>query len=253
MSLFRLENVVHTYRQRGTARNFEALRVQELSIERGEVLTVLGPNGSGKSTLLELAAFLQRPGSGRVLLDGIDPWQTGGELAARRRCPILLQQTTLFATSVLKNVMLPLQIHGLNRAEARKRASEAIELVRLSDLLRRRHNEMSVGQKRRVALARVLALRSPVVLLDEPTASLDLESERLIETIIRDINRERGTTVIMASHNHSQAVELSTRIVTLVAGRLIPGAPEVALPDSMRRADVPLPENTTGAEDNDIE
>jgi len=235
MSLLRLENVVQRHVERRTGRAFEALRVRELSVEAGEILAVVGPNGSGKSTLLEALAFLVRPSSGRAFLDGVDAWQDGKALWARRCVPMLLQGTYLFTGSVQDNVMYGLRVRGTGRAESRQRAEQALHTVGLAELVRRRHAELSGGERRRVALARLLALDSPVIVLDEPTAGLDHESERLIEDVIRSINRERGTTVIMASHNHRQAVGLSTRMVSLIDGKLMPVNLDNLLSGTMRR------------------
>jgi len=222
MSLLQLENVVQRHRERRTGRELEALRVRELSVEAGEVLAVVGPNGSGKSTLLEALAFLVRPSSGRALLDGVDAWRDGKALWARRRVPMLLQRTYLFAGSVRDNVLYGLRVRGVGRAESGRRAEQALHRVGLAELALRRHSELSGGERRRVALARLLALESPVIVLDEPTAGLDRESEKLIEDLIGEINAERGTTVIMASHNFRQSVELSTRMLSLIDGKLMP-------------------------------
>jgi tungstate transport system ATP-binding protein len=235
MSLLQLENVVQRYRERRTGREFEALRVHELAVEAGEVLAVVGPNGSGKSTLLEALAFLVRPSSGRALLDGVDAWREGKALWARRRVPMLLQRTYLFAGSVLDNVLYGLHVRGVGRTESKSCAENALQTVGLGELAHRRHSELSGGERRRVALARLLAVDSPVIVLDEPTAGLDRGSEKLIEDLIGQINRERGTTVIMSSHNFRQAVELSTRMVSLIDGKLMPVSLDNLLFGVMRR------------------
>jgi len=129
MSFLRLENVIQQYREQRTGLEFEALRVHELSVEAGEIVTVVGPNGSGKSTLLEILACLIRPSSGRVLFNDSDIWAHGKALWARRQCPMLLQKTVLFSTSVLKNVTFGLRVRGVARAEAVQRAEAALELV----------------------------------------------------------------------------------------------------------------------------
>jgi len=220
--LLRLENVVQRHLERTSGRSFEALRVHELNVAAGEILSIVGPNGSGKSTLLEVMSFLNRPDEGRILLDGTDMWEAGTSLTARRQIPLLLQRTVLFSGSVLKNVMFGLHARGLPAAEARRRSLDALELTGLQHLAQRRQNELSGGEKRRVALARVLALDSQAIVLDEPTAGLDRESEAVMEELIKTVNRERGTTIVMASHNYRQAIALSTRRVTLIQGKLIP-------------------------------
>lgn len=237
MTRLRLENVVQRYREEKTGRTFDALRVQELAVEPGEVVSLVGPNGSGKSTLLETLAFLNPPDEGRVLLAGNDPWQGGAALAARRRVPLLLQQTVLFSTSVLRNVMFGLRTRGLRHSDAEERAHSALELVGMDHLAHRRHAELSGGERRRVALARVLALESNCIVLDEPTAGLDAQSEQMIEDLIRRLNTEHGTTVVMASHNVQQAEKLSTRIVTLLDGKLIPMHLDNLLFGTMSRAE----------------
>ncbi len=223
MSLFELEHLVQRYRHRAAGCWVDALRVSALKVERGEVLAVLGANGSGKTTLLETLAFLRRPSEGRLLLEASDAWAVDGGLAARRRCPALLQKTVLFSTSVLRNVTFGPRMLGLNPDLTLGRAREALAAVGLEGFEDRRHDELSGGEARRVALARVLALEPEVMVLDEPTAGLDAESSNRVESLIRRLNRERGTTVILASHSLKRALTLATRVVTLVDGCLVDG------------------------------
>jgi energy-coupling factor transporter ATP-binding protein EcfA2 len=221
VSVLELQRVVRSYEHRAEGHQVEVLRAPGLKVGRGEIVAVLGANGSGKSTLLETLAFLQRPCEGRVLLDGADPWAEERSLQARRRCPALLQKTVLFSTSVLDNVMAGPRWAGVARPAARDRARRALEAVDLASLERRSHTELSGGEARRVALARVLALESEVLVLDEPTAGLDAESSHRVAGLIRQLNRDRGTTVIMASHSLERAVSLAHRVVTLVDGLLV--------------------------------
>jgi ABC-type sulfate/molybdate transport systems ATPase subunit len=204
-----------------SGRPVEALRVASLDVRPGEILAVVGPNGSGKSTLLETMAFLARPDEGRILLDDRDVWAEGESLAARRRCPMLLQRTVLFKTSVLGNVMYGLRARGVRRAEARRRAEHVLRSTRLDGLARRTHRELSGGERRRVALARLLALEPEILLLDEPTAHVDHANAQLIEEIIRHLHATTGMTVILASHDFRQAESLADRVVTLVDGQLL--------------------------------
>ena len=234
MCRYRLENVVRRYRESRSGRSIEALWVGHLDVKAGEILAVVGHNGSGKSTLLETMAFLQRPDEGAVLLDGQDPWMQKAHLPARRRCPMLLQNTVLFGTTVLKNVMYPLRMRGVSRAEARRRAREVLRLVRLESLAGRGSRELSGGERRRVALARLLVLKPETLLLDEPTGHVDHANEQLIEELIRDLHAGTGMTVILASHNIRQAATLADRMVTLVAGRLIDGTIDNLLSGTLR-------------------
>lgn len=235
MDRYALSNIVQRYRESRTGRSVEALRVPRLDVEAGEILAVVGPNGSGKSTLLETMAFLQRPQTGQILLDGRDAWAERNPLAARRRCPILLQRTVLFKTTVLGNVMYGLRVRGLKRSAARRRAETVLRLVRLETLADRRHRELSGGERRRVALARLLALEPEILLLDEPTAHVDHANEHLIEEVIRDLHARTGMTVVLASHDARQAMALAGRVVTLVDGRLISGTMDNLFCGTLRR------------------
>jgi len=237
MSLLELTNVVERHTEERTGRSVEAVRVHNLSVEPGEILSLVGPNGAGKSTLLEVMAFVRRPTEGCVRLDGVDVWKEGRGLWARRRTPMLLQRTLLFSGSVMSNVLYGLRVRNIGRAASRRRAAEALRLVDMLSLAHRAHFELSTGERQRVALARLLALESDILILDEPTASLDRRSERLIENIIRTVNRDIGATVIMASHNLRQALALSTRLITLIDGKVIPANLDNLFFGTMRRID----------------
>ena len=223
MCRYVLQDVVQRYRESRTGRSVEALQVPRLDVKAGEILAVVGHNGSGKSTLLETMAFLHKPSAGTILLDGRDVWAEKASLAARRRCPILLQRAVLFKTTVRKNVAYGLRMRGLGRREAYRRAEAVLRLVRLGPLAHRGHRELSGGERRRVALARLLALEPEILLLDEPTAHVDHANEQLIEELIRDLHTRTDMTVVLASHNARQAMALADRVVTLVDGQLVFG------------------------------
>jgi len=223
MQRYVLDNVVRRYRQTRTGAVADVLRLKRLEVSTGEILAVVGANGSGKSTLLETMAFLERPDEGRILLDGRDVWSDRDPLAARRRCPMLLQRTVLFRTTVLRNVMYSLRLRGIARQEARRRALTVLRAAGLEALAERTRRELSGGERRRVALARILALEPDVLLLDEPTAHVDRANARLIEDAIRDLHARSDMTVIIATHNISQAFGLADRVVTLVDGLLFSG------------------------------
>ncbi|MEE8451975.1 MAG: ABC transporter ATP-binding protein [Thermoguttaceae bacterium] len=237
MERYQLEGIVRQYRESGTGRMVDALRVTQLEVKPGEILAVVGHNGSGKSTLLETMAFLHKPDEGRILLDGQDVWAEGKPLDARRRCPILLQKTVLFKTSVLKNVMYGLRLRGLRRDEAGRRAENVLRLVGLERLAHRRHRELSGGERQRVALARALVLEPEILLMDEPTAHVDRANELLIEEVIREMHARTGMTVVMAGHNARQAMTLADRIVTMLSGRLIEGTMDNLFTGTLRAED----------------
>jgi len=208
--------------------------VLSLEVGPGEILAVVGPNGSGKSTLLETMAFLERPDEGRILLDGSDVWEQRRTLAARRRCPMLLQRDVLFKTTVLKNVMYGLRARGISRVEARRKAEHVLRLVQMEKLARRTHRELSGGERRRVALARILALEPETLLLDEPTAHVDYSNAQLIEEIVRRLHAATGMTVIVASHDLRQAQSMANRVVTLLDGQLFLGTLDNLLTGTLR-------------------
>jgi ABC-type sulfate/molybdate transport systems ATPase subunit len=208
--------------------------VPALEVAAGEILGVVGPNGSGKSTLLETLAFLSKPDEGRVLLDGQDVWAERKSLDARRRCPMLLQHTVLFKTSVLRNVMYGMRAAGMGRAQARKRAENVLRDVQLDGLAHRTHRELSGGERQRVALARLLALEPQVLLLDEPTAHVDFSNAQLIEATIQQLHATTGMTVILASHDVRQAQTLADRIVTMLDGQLFCGTMDNLLTGRIR-------------------
>lgn len=237
MQRYVLENVVRRYRQSRGAVDVDVLRLTRLEVSAGEILAVVGANGSGKSTLLETMAFLNRPDEGRVLLDGRDVWADRSQLDARRRCPMLLQKTVLFRTTVIRNVMYPLRLRGVPRREARRRASVVLRAAGLEALAQRNRRELSGGERRRVALARILALKPAVLLLDEPTAHVDRANARLIEDAVRDLHARGDMTVVIATHNISQAFGLADRVVTLVDGILFPGTMDNLFTGTLRAQD----------------
>ena len=195
----------------------------DFQIDPAERVCLLGRNGSGKSTLLELMAFLERPEEGVVRLDGEDVWASGSTFAARRRCPMLLQRTVLFKTSVIKNVMYGLRLRGVAGDQLRSRAEQVLRMARLDSLANRSYRELSGGERQRTALARLLVLEPDVLLLDEPTTYVDLHNGLLIEGIIQELHARTGCTIIMASHSFRQAKALANRVVTLVDGQLLSG------------------------------
>jgi len=216
----RLENISCRYQESASGKPVEALSVRFLDVAPGEIMAVSGPNGSGKSTLLETISFLRQPEEGRVLVDGWDPRRENRLLEARQRIPILLQKTVLFSMTVAANVAYGLKIRKIPPAETARRVAAALETIGMERLSHRRHNELSFGEKRRVALARILVLDAPVMVLDEPFAGVDPESANLAREAIRHANLELGTTVMLSCHNPGEASSLTARIVNISGGKL---------------------------------
>lgn len=198
----------------------KALDEVYLNVEQGEILTLLGPNGSGKTTLLKIMAGLEPQSDGVSLFDGVEV-EPSNVASVRRRATMVFQKTILFRGSVFENVAYGLRIRGLSSTELDKKIMEALDLVRLSHLKARQARDLSGGEQQRLSLARAIALGCDVVLLDEPTANLDPDSLIIIKDVIRRLNGERGTTIVIATHNLQQAEDLSHRILLLREGRVV--------------------------------
>jgi len=200
-----------------------ALRGLDLVVEAGEFMSVMGPSGSGKSTLLNLVGCLDTPTEGTVLLDGVDVTQVRrSRLAAIRRQKIglVFQQFNLLShLTALENVILPLRYTEMGRREARERAAQLLEHVGLGDRMAHRPLEMSGGEQQRVAVARALVNRPAIVLADEPTGELDSATADEIMALLRTLNRE-GQTFIIVTHNPQVAAQ-TARTVHLHDGRIV--------------------------------
>jgi tungstate transport system ATP-binding protein len=194
------------------------LSIAQLEIERGQVFCVVGPSGAGKSTLLRLLNFLESPTSGTLCFDGI---RLNGNVAldVRRRVTTVFQKPILLHGTVEQNVAYGLRVRGIKHSASR--TAQALEQVGLADLARASARTLSGGETQRVALARAIVIEPEVLLLDEPTANLDPYNISLIEKIVSDLNRERGTTIVMVTHNVFQAKRLAQRAMLLLGGRSI--------------------------------
>jgi putative spermidine/putrescine transport system ATP-binding protein len=192
--------------------------VDEVSLEvaEGELLTILGPSGSGKTTLLTMIAGLTEPSSGRILIGGQD---VTGLPPAARNIGLVFQSYALFPhMSVAGNVAFPLEVRSMSRAEIGRRVEEALRMVRLEGLERRRPHEISGGQQQRVALARATVFTPAILLLDEPLAALDRKLREEVQVELRELQRRLGVTTVLVTHDQEEALSLSDRIVVLDRG-----------------------------------
>jgi tungstate transport system ATP-binding protein len=213
--LYRLEDLAFSYP--GSAFTLE---IDALEVRAGEVLALVGPNGAGKTTLLGLLSFLLQPGRGRLEFLGRDPWAGGdGALAARRDTVLVSHHPFLFKGTVAGNVGFGLRIRRIPDAERASRVREALALVDLDGWGGRSVAGLSAGQAQRVALARALVLRPRVLLLDEPTANLDAGLIARTEAFLREAGQAWGATVVLSTHNFSQASRLAGHILYLSEGR----------------------------------
>jgi tungstate transport system ATP-binding protein len=194
------------------------LSLPSLTVHEGERLALVGPSGAGKSTLLRLLNFLEAPTSGSIRFRGQDVPRGAAPIELRRQVTTVFQRPVLLEADVTANARYGLQLRGL-RSDAAVRA--LLERVGLGPLMHAPARRLSAGEMQRVALARALVINPAVLLLDEPTANLDPYNISLIEDIVRQHNRERGTTVVLVTHNVFQARRLADRVGLMLAGRLI--------------------------------
>jgi tungstate transport system ATP-binding protein len=213
--LFELRNLKKTYDGR------TVLDLERLSLDRGKIISLLGPNGAGKTTLLEIMAFLSSPSSGEVWFDQEEVDFTASKLIHLRRKVVLVeQQSILFTTKVWKNVAFPLRIRGTPKARRERIVEDLLDLVGMGGFRHAKAHKLSGGETQRVAIARALACSPEVILLDEPTANVDVENQIAIERIIQEINQTKGISVIFTTHNMIQASRLADETVFLYEGKV---------------------------------
>jgi putative ABC transport system ATP-binding protein len=212
------EHLVKTY-DRGRVRALDGL---DLSVEYGEFLSVVGPSGSGKSTLLHMLGALDRPDSGRIMLEGRDlAGQKRLDRVRARSIGFVFQLHNLLpALTARQNVESPLRALGVGRRQRRQRAAALLETVDLGDRLDHRPGELSGGERQRVAVARAVANEPRVILADEPTGDLDREAGLRIMELLAELRREHGLTVVLVTHNPDLAAT-APRTVRVLDGRVV--------------------------------
>jgi tungstate transport system ATP-binding protein len=195
------------------------LDIDRLEVQRGETLAVVGPNGAGKSTLLLVIARLLSPERGQVLFDH-QPLEAFSIMEYRRRLALVMQEPLLLNRTVSENVALGLLYRGVGAEERARRVGQWLERLGIADLADRRAVQLSGGEARRASLARAFVLAPELLLLDEPFSSLDAPSRARLFTDLRAILAETGTTTIFITHQLEEALQLSTRLAVLLAGRI---------------------------------
>jgi putative ABC transport system ATP-binding protein len=219
--LLALETITKSYPMGGAT--VHALRAVDLGIDRGEMVAIMGSSGSGKSTLLNIIGTLDRPTSGRYVLDGQDVDELDDDDLARFRngkIGFVFQSFNLLPRyTALQNVELPMLYGGVPRAERRERAEAALERVGLTDRMHHRPSELSGGQQQRVSIARAL-VREPVLLLgDEPTGALDTETAGQVMDLFCELHAA-GVTVVIVTHEPSVA-DYAQRMLRVSDGRIV--------------------------------
>ena len=205
-------------------RQVTALHEVSLTIEKGEMVSIIGPSGSGKSTLLNLVGGLDRPSSGQVLVDGeaLAGLSDDGLTKVRRdKIGFIFQFFNLLPTlTCTENVGLPLHLRGWSTAKVDARAKELLDLVQLGHRLTHLPDELSGGERQRVAIARALSIYPPILLADEPTGNLDSRTGEEILALIRDVHTRLGSTVVIVTHDMKVA-ESCQRTLMLKDGHVV--------------------------------
>jgi len=226
-----LDAVCHTY-QPGTALSVDALKEASLSIDQTDFAAIVGPTGSGKSTLVQHLNGLLAPTAGRVLVDGVPPSrQAARELRSHVGLVFQFPENQFFEATVSEDVAFGPRNQSCGAVEASKRVTEALDMVGLDpDLFGSRNPfELSGGEKRRVAIAGVLAMRPRIIVLDEPTAGLDPLGRRDLMAHLRDLHYREGIGVVIVSHALDEIAELVERLIVMREGRIVfDGRPSVA-------------------------
>lgn len=198
---------------------FKALYDVNLTINRGEFVSIVGPSGAGKSTLMNIIGCLDNASSGQYMLDGIDTNCSDGKLAEIRNKKIgfIFQNYNLLPKlSILENVRLPLIYQGISDKESRQRSIERLQKIGLGNHIKHRPSELSGGQMQRVAIARALVTRPEMILADEPTGALDSKTGKEVLEILKQLNNE-GNTIVLITHDRDIAAQ-AKRIITISDG-----------------------------------
>lgn len=214
--MIEIKNLTKTYR---TAKgSITALKDIDITIEDGEIFGIIGLSGAGKSTLVRCINYLERPTSGQVIIDGNELGKlTNRELLkTRQNIGMVFQGFNLLAQrNVIKNICYPLEIAGVKKADALKRAEDLLELVGLSDKAKAYPSQLSGGQKQRVAIARALAAKTKYLLCDEATSALDPDTTRSVLELLKKINRTLGVTIVVITHEMKVIDSICDRVAVL--------------------------------------
>lgn len=212
---------------KGVTKNFGSLQVLkgiDLRIEKGEIVSIVGPSGAGKTTLLQILGTLDKPDSGSVVVDGIETSTLSTNKLSEFRNThlgfVFQFHQLLPEFTAIENIMIPAYIAGMKPKEARSRAEELLEFMGLSDRATHKPNELSGGEKQRVAVARALMNNPAVILADEPSGSLDSKNKEELHKLFFELRDKFGQTFVIVTHDETLAT-LTDRTIHLKDGRIV--------------------------------
>ena len=220
--MIEINNLSKTFKTADSS--LDALKNVSLTINDGDIYGIIGMSGAGKSTLVRCINMLERPTEGQILIDGVDMGSLSSKQLrdARRNITMIFQGfNLLMQRNCLKNICFPLELEGMKKEDAKKRALELLEIVGLPDKAKAYPAQLSGGQQQRIAIARALATNPKVLLCDEATSALDPNTTHSILNLIRDINKKLGITVIIITHQMSVVEETCNRVAILDNGTVV--------------------------------
>ncbi len=221
-SIIQIKDVTKTFM--GRDNTVEALKGINLEIAKGNICGIIGMSGAGKSTLVRCLNFLEKPTSGTVLIEGQDLQQMGDAQLRKTRTEIAMifqHFNLLMQRNVLDNICFPLEIVGMKRRAAKKRAAELLEVVGLTEKAKAYPAQLSGGQKQRVAIARALANNPKILLCDEATSALDPTTTKSILGLLKEINEQYGITIVIITHEMSVVQEICNQVAIIDDGNLV--------------------------------
>ena len=202
----------------------QVLRGINLQINRGEVVAIVGPSGAGKTTLLQIMGTLDKPDGGQVLIDNQDVFRLSGSKLSKFRNEhigfVFQFHQLLPEFTALENIMIPAMIGGVGKSEARKRAMELLQFMKLTDRADHKPNELSGGEKQRVAVARALINKPDVVFADEPSGSLDTQNKEELHRLFFELRDQMGQTFVIVTHDESLAA-MADRTIHICDGVIV--------------------------------